>query len=89
MESKPSTSSPKKAGAKLLSTTLPCKYFGSAKGCNFGDDCVYKHDDTTYVAPCKNHGARQCKFGDKCFFRHTELESPKKSLKGGGKGSTS
>mmetsp|Transcript_51210 Transcript_51210/g.132104 ORF Transcript_51210/g.132104 Transcript_51210/m.132104 type:complete len:89 (+) Transcript_51210:138-404(+) len=75
-----------KATSKLLATTLPCKYFGSAKGCNFGDDCVYKHDDPTYVAPCKNFGAGQCKFGDKCFFRHTDLDKPKKE-KGSGKGS--
>mmetsp|Transcript_92676 Transcript_92676/g.241772 ORF Transcript_92676/g.241772 Transcript_92676/m.241772 type:complete len:86 (-) Transcript_92676:127-384(-) len=83
----PPVAAPKaKSSVKLISTSLPCKYFGSAKGCNFADDCKFKHDNPASVAPCKLMAAGSCQFSDKCFFRHTDLETPQ-SKKGIGKGS--
>ncbi|CAK0881562.1 unnamed protein product [Prorocentrum cordatum] len=77
----------KGSGGKLISSSLPCKYFGSAKGCNFGDDCAYKHNNPNSVAPCKNFASPEgCKHGDKCFYRHTDLEIPQEKVKGKGKG---
>ena len=31
--------------SKPLSSSLPCRYFGSAKGCTFGDGGAYQHTD--------------------------------------------
>jgi len=76
-----------KGSGKLISSSLPCKYFGSAKGCNFGDSCAYKHNQPNSVAPCKNFTTPEgCKHGDKCFFRHTDMEVPQIKIKGKGKG---
>mmetsp|Transcript_92428 Transcript_92428/g.264916 ORF Transcript_92428/g.264916 Transcript_92428/m.264916 type:complete len:85 (-) Transcript_92428:84-338(-) len=82
----PKVAAPKASGVKLIATSLPCKYFGSAKGCHFGDECKFKHNDPHSVAPCKHMQGGECTFADKCFFRHTDLETPQ-SKKGSGKGS--
>mmetsp|Transcript_129030 Transcript_129030/g.321737 ORF Transcript_129030/g.321737 Transcript_129030/m.321737 type:complete len:91 (+) Transcript_129030:107-379(+) len=87
MAPSPPAATKPKPGVKLLSTSLPCKYFGSAKGCNFGDACKFKHDDPHSVAPCKHMVGGSCQFGDKCFFRHTDLETPQ-TKKGSGKGTS-
>lgn len=69
----------------LISTSMPCQYFGSAKGCHFGDECKCKRSDPHSVAPCKNQQGGTCQFGDKCFFRHSDTEVPQ-TKKGSGKG---
>mmetsp|Transcript_40456 Transcript_40456/g.77683 ORF Transcript_40456/g.77683 Transcript_40456/m.77683 type:complete len:93 (+) Transcript_40456:94-372(+) len=75
-----------KGGSKLLASSLPCRYFGSAKGCHFGDNCAYKHNEPNAVAPCKLFSTPEgCKHGDQCFFRHTNLDVPQVK-KGSGKG---
>mmetsp|Transcript_25924 Transcript_25924/g.59907 ORF Transcript_25924/g.59907 Transcript_25924/m.59907 type:complete len:93 (+) Transcript_25924:117-395(+) len=80
---------PKATKSKVVSSTLPCRYHGSAKGCHAGDTCAFKHDDPLAVAPCKLvNQPGGCKFGDGCFFRHTDLEKPQ-SKKGSGKGAVS
>mmetsp|Transcript_58225 Transcript_58225/g.162348 ORF Transcript_58225/g.162348 Transcript_58225/m.162348 type:complete len:89 (+) Transcript_58225:83-349(+) len=76
-----------KAVCKVISSSLPCKYFGSAKGCSFGEGCAFKHDDPLAVAPCKSMlDGGSCKFGDGCFFRHTNLDTAQTKVKGKGKG---
>mmetsp|Transcript_3054 Transcript_3054/g.5096 ORF Transcript_3054/g.5096 Transcript_3054/m.5096 type:complete len:90 (-) Transcript_3054:200-469(-) len=76
-----------KPKAKVIASSLPCRYFGSAKGCQFGDSCAYKHTDPLAVAPCKNFSSPGgCQFGDGCFFRHTDVDKPQTVTKGKGKG---
>mmetsp|Transcript_96360 Transcript_96360/g.167321 ORF Transcript_96360/g.167321 Transcript_96360/m.167321 type:complete len:90 (+) Transcript_96360:90-359(+) len=76
-----------KSKAKVISSSLPCRYFGSAKGCQFGESCAYKHNDPLAVAPCRNFVAGTCTFGDKCFFRHADTDKPQtEKPKGKGKG---
>jgi hypothetical protein len=70
---------PRKGPRRKNSTPAEqCKYFGSAQGCKFGADCVFKHEDPTFVGPCKYQAHGQCKFEGRCFFRHTDLDKPKK-----------
>jgi hypothetical protein len=40
-------------GRKNNTSSEQCMYFGSAKGCRFGADCRSKHEDPTFVGPCK------------------------------------
>mmetsp|Transcript_82522 Transcript_82522/g.230102 ORF Transcript_82522/g.230102 Transcript_82522/m.230102 type:complete len:88 (-) Transcript_82522:6-269(-) len=76
-----------KATCKVISSSLPCKYFGSAKGCMFGDSCAFQHKDAHAVAPCKwMLESGTCKMGDGCFFRHIDLKMPQTKVKGKGKG---
>jgi hypothetical protein len=63
-----------------------CKYFGSAQGCKFGADCVFKHEDPTFVGPCKYQAHGHCKFEGRCFFRHTDLDKPKKEKQNDARG---
>lgn len=70
-----------KTGGKLLYTSVPCKYHGSAKGCRMGEDCMYSHSDPHFIAPCKHFAAGHCDHGDECFFRHTDMHIPQMHLK--------
>eukprot|EP01084_Bolivina_argentea_P033363 61708_1 len=52
--------------------TILCKYFGSAMGCSYGNECWFSHSNPNSVALCRNKD--NCKFGNKCRFRHEEWE---------------
>uniref|UniRef100_K3X822 C3H1-type domain-containing protein n=1 Tax=Globisporangium ultimum (strain ATCC 200006 / CBS 805.95 / DAOM BR144) TaxID=431595 RepID=K3X822_GLOUD len=64
--------------------TIPCKFFGSAMGCKFGDECKFIHDESLLnkeegkiatvgkvAIPCKFFNTPEgCKYGDDCQFVH-------------------
>jgi len=54
---------------------MPCRYFGSASGCRFGDICHYSHSEPNSVPMCKNsQTAAGCYYGDKCSYRHKQFK---------------
>lgn len=65
--------------------TIPCKYFASAMGCKFGNDCKFLHDESARASqeevrkvdiPCRYfNSANGCRFGDDCQFVHIKDES--------------
>jgi hypothetical protein len=65
-------------GRKNNTSSDQCLYFGSAKGCRFGADCRSKHEDPTFVGPCKYQAYGHCQYEGRCFFRHTDLDKPRK-----------
>ncbi|DAZ93062.1 TPA: hypothetical protein N0F65_009736 [Lagenidium giganteum] len=70
--------------------TLPCKYFGTAIGCKYGDECNFVHDESLKAQdgeaaaegaprkvniPCKFFNTPTgCKNGDDCPFVHEKAE---------------
>lgn len=48
---------------------LPCKFFGSAKGCS-SSMCPFSHSNPNSVAPCSFHQRGFCEKGEACTFRH-------------------
>ncbi|KAJ0402874.1 hypothetical protein P43SY_000488 [Pythium insidiosum] len=69
---------------------FPCKYFGTAIGCKYGDECKFIHDESLVAEadgdagakpvkkveiPCKFFNTPDgCKYGDDCQFIHEKLE---------------
>jgi len=55
---------------------IPCKFFGSEAGCQFGDICHYSHEMPSSVQMCKNfQSASGCFYGERCHYRHQEYKS--------------
>eukprot|EP01084_Bolivina_argentea_P134403 237088_1 len=53
----------------------PCKFYGSVKGCKFGDKCMKSHSQPHSVPLCKLYiSSKGCRYGDKCYDRHKILE---------------
>ncbi|KAL4157633.1 hypothetical protein PRNP1_006650 [Phytophthora ramorum] len=69
-------------------TKFPCKYFGTAMGCKYGDECRFTHDETASNTedraetpkkkvdiPCRFFNTPEgCKFGEECSFIHQKTE---------------
>ncbi|OWZ07429.1 RNA-binding protein NOB1 [Phytophthora megakarya] len=69
-------------------TNIPCKYFGTAMGCKYGDECRFAHERTAAdceegdIAPKKKvdipcrffNTPEGCKYGDGCSFVHERTE---------------
>ncbi|KAG6615505.1 RNA-binding protein NOB1 [Phytophthora cinnamomi] len=67
-------------------TNVPCKYFGTAMGCKYGDECRFTHDEAAAKsdedAPKKKvdilcrffNTPEGCKYGDDCSFIHEKAE---------------
>ncbi|EEY60575.1 RNA-binding protein NOB1 [Phytophthora infestans T30-4] len=68
-------------------TNIPCKYFGTAMGCKYGDECRFTHDEAAAASaedgaetprkkvdiPCRFFNTPEgCKYGDDCSFVHEE-----------------
>jgi hypothetical protein len=47
---------------------------------------LFKHEDPTFVGPCKYQAQGHCKFEGRCFFRHTDLDKPKKEKQNDARG---
>jgi len=61
---------PKPVGAGKQQFGL-CPMFGSVKGCKWGADCFYKHNDPNSVPFCPDFSSPEgCYFGQNCFNRH-------------------
>lgn len=67
-------------------TTIPCKYFGTAMGCKYGNECRFTHEDPALVngegVPKKVdvlcrffHTPEGCKYGSDCSFIHEDKEN--------------
>ena len=66
---------PRQFSPRRVSSTVPCKYFGSAKGCALGDGCAYMHGNPNTVPQCRMFASPGgCKHGDGCFFRHVSMD---------------
>ena len=53
----------------------PCRFYGSARGCNRGAYCKWNHSRPDSVPSCRHYSSSTgCKFGSSCKFRHDELE---------------
>lgn len=61
--------------AAPVDADLPCKFFGSAKGCSSGDDCQFSHDFPNSVPPCTFKQKGGCLREDSCHFRHIPWSS--------------
>ncbi|GMF13965.1 unnamed protein product [Phytophthora lilii] len=69
-------------------TNIPCKYFGTAMGCKYGDECRFTHDEAAANGesgaeapkkkvdiPCRFFNTPEgCKYGDECSFIHEKTE---------------
>ncbi|CAH0481987.1 unnamed protein product [Peronospora belbahrii] len=69
-------------------TNVMCKYFGTAMGCKFGDDCRFSHDEAASKVdqaaetltkkvdiPCQYFNTLEgCKYGNECSFVHEKTE---------------
>ncbi|TMW58513.1 hypothetical protein Poli38472_010072 [Pythium oligandrum] len=78
------------ANGKIVSggPQYPCKFFGTAIGCKYGDECKFIHDESVLEAnkaedgakpkvaiPCKFFNTPEgCKNGDDCQFLHEKEE---------------
>lgn len=52
-----------------------CKYYGSVKGCRYGNNCRYSHSNPNSVPLCHYYGNNNnCHFGSSCKFRHTNFQ---------------
>ena len=48
-----------------------CRFYGSAKGCKYGNNCNFSHNNPQSVPLCRNMQLYQsCSFGNQCSFRH-------------------
>eukprot|EP01084_Bolivina_argentea_P014510 27121_1 len=52
---------------------INCKYYGSMRGCRYGNNCRYRHSNPNDVRFC--HYYNNCQFGNNCRFRHIDFES--------------
>ncbi|RLN68261.1 hypothetical protein BBJ29_000844 [Phytophthora kernoviae] len=69
-------------------TNFPCKYFGTAMGCKYGDECRFTHNEAAEKGedgaeapkkkveiPCRFFNTPEgCKYGDECSFIHEKIE---------------
>lgn len=61
-------------GAGAEKGKVPCKFFGSAKGCST-ESCPFSHDFPNSVAPCSFKQKGNCEKGNACPFRHSPWQS--------------
>ena len=47
-----------------------CIYHGSARGCQYGNNCTYSHSNPDSVPICQYYKLFNCAFGNECRFRH-------------------
>eukprot|EP01084_Bolivina_argentea_P207372 353819_1 len=47
---------------------INCKYYGSMRGCIYGNNCIYNHSNPNSVPLCYYYN--NCKYGNNCKFRH-------------------
>ncbi|RQM13911.1 hypothetical protein DD237_006023 [Peronospora effusa] len=68
-------------------SNIPCKYFGTAMGCKFGDECRFSHDTVENNEKAAEISTKKvdiscrffntpegCKYGNECSFTHEETE---------------
>eukprot|EP01084_Bolivina_argentea_P309856 536010_1 len=54
----------------------PCRFYGSAQGCRYGDSCRYSHNDPRSVPLCRNISSYSgCRYGNQCQFRHQNINT--------------
>eukprot|EP01084_Bolivina_argentea_P300304 517780_1 len=59
-------------------TEQHCRFYGSAAGCRYGNNCKFSHSYPQHIPICKYFKRNQCKFGYRCKFRHLlKAEYPK------------
>eukprot|EP01084_Bolivina_argentea_P089599 161640_1 len=57
---------------ELTDINTPCRYFGSAAGCRYGNSCYYSHDNPNSVPLCKYYlSSSGCARNNKCYYRHS------------------
>eukprot|EP01084_Bolivina_argentea_P207370 353816_1 len=56
---------------------INCKYYGSMRGCIYGNNCIYNHSNPNSVPLC--HYYNNCKYGNSCKFRHINFNSIQQS----------
>lgn len=57
-------------GVTVQSNSKLCRFYGSQRGCRFGDLCHFEHTDPNSVPLCRL--GNECTFGNKCMFRHQD-----------------
>ena len=63
-------------GSRGKSRVPLCRFYGSARGCRFGDNCLDDHSNPNSILLCQFHNSRHgCLAGSHCEFRHEEFES--------------
>eukprot|EP01084_Bolivina_argentea_P172100 298123_1 len=55
-----------------MSQDIICRYYGSMKGCRYGNNCRYSHSDPNSVPLCYYYN--NCEFGNNCKFRHINFQ---------------
>lgn len=48
--------------------SMNCKFYGSMRGCRYGNNCVYSHSNPNSVPLCYHWN--NCRYGNDCKFRH-------------------
>ncbi|CAI5747072.1 unnamed protein product [Peronospora destructor] len=75
-------------------SNISCKYFGTAMGCKFGDECKFLHDAVENIEKAAEVSTKKvdvlcrffntlegCKYGDECSFIHEETEKIEEPIK--------
>ena len=54
------------------SSASNCPFYGSAKGCRYGNQCQYNHSYPNSIPFCKFYSStNRCRYGSNCKFRHS------------------
>eukprot|EP01084_Bolivina_argentea_P014508 27118_1 len=51
---------------------INCKYYGSMRGCRYGNNCRYSHSNPNDIPLCRYYN--NCQFGHNCRLRHIDFE---------------